>query len=125
MMTKILFNITEWLLTILKTRGVDITTLNPKTKKDVEVEYNKNQLVGLQAQISIKRAEIIDGQRDLLGMIEPTLFNVLGQTNDSWEKTTVTKLWFDKLRTINNLIDEHQVLIKEFEDTYVKIENIK
>jgi hypothetical protein len=124
-MTKILFNITEWLLTILKTRGVDITTLNPKTKKDVEVEYNKNQLVGLQAQISIKRAEIIDGQRDLLGMIEPTLFNVLGQTNDSWEKTTVTKLWFDKLRTINNLIDEHQVLIKEFEDTYVKIENIK
>ena len=125
MMTKILFNITEWLLTILKTRGVDITTLNPKTKKDVEVEYNKNQLVGLQAQISIKRAEIIDGQRDLLGMIEPTLFNVLGQTNDSWGKTTVTKLWFDKLRTINNLIDEHQVLIKEFEDTYVKIENIK
>jgi hypothetical protein len=124
-MTKILFNITEWLLTILKTRGVDITTLNPKTKKDVEVEYNKNQLVGLQAQISIKRAEIIDGQRDLLGMIEPTLFNVLGQTNDSWEKTTVTKLWFDKLRTINDLIDEHQVLIKEFEDTYVKIENLK
>jgi hypothetical protein len=125
MSTKILYSITEWLLRILKTRGVNISELNPKTKNEVVFEMHSNSLIDLQGQISIKRAEIIDNQRDLLAMVEPTLFSTLGNTKDGWQKTTVTKLWFDKLNEINDLVDEHQGLLKEFEETYIKIENLK
>lgn len=125
MATKILYSITEWLLRILKTRGVDTSRLNPKTKNELEFETHSNSLINLQGEISIKRAEIIDNQRDLLAMVEPTLFSTLGDSKDGWQKTTVTKLWFDKLGEINHLIDEHQILLKEFEETYIKIENLK
>jgi len=125
MSTKILYSLTDWLLRILKTRGVDISQLNPKTKIEFEFESTKNVLIDLQGEISIKRAEIIDNQRDLLAMVEPTLFSTLSNSKDGWEKNTVTKLWFDKLKEINDLVNEHQTLLKEFEDTYIKIENLK
>jgi hypothetical protein len=125
MSTKILYSLTDWLLRILKTRGVDISQLNPKTKIEFEFESAKNVLIDLQGEISIKRAEIIDNQRDLLAMVEPTLFSTLSNSKDGWEKNTVTKLWFDKLKEINDLVNEHQTLLKEFEDTYIKIENLK
>jgi hypothetical protein len=125
MSTKILYSLTDWLLRILKTRGVDISQLNPKTKIEFEFESAKNDLIDLQGEISIKRAEIIDNQRDLLAMVEPTLFSTLSNSKDGWEKNTVTKLWFDKLKEINDLVNEHQTLLKEFEDTYIKIENLK
>ena len=125
MTTKLLFAMTEWFLRILKARGVDITKLNPKTKKEVELEVVSNQLINLQGALSIKRAEIIDNQRVLLAMIEPTLFGALSESKEGWGRGTITKLWFDKLNDINGLIDEHQTLIKEFEDTYIRIENLK
>jgi hypothetical protein len=122
--TKILYSITEWLLRILKTRGVDVSQLNPKTKKDHLFDGYSNNLIDLQGAISIKRAEIIDNQRDLLAMVEPTLFNILGKSEDNWEKTTITKAWFDKLNDINYLVEEHQDLLKEFEGTFIKIQNL-
>ena len=123
--TKLIYNITEWLLKILKARGEDISKLNPKTKNDMLVEGTLNELRDLQADISIKRAEIIQAQNELLSMVEPTLFNVLSESKDSWEKTSVTKLWFDKLNVINDMVGEHETLVKRFEETYIKIEKLK
>ena len=125
MTTKILYSITEWLLRILKSRGVNISKLNPKTRTELEFDMYSNSLIDLQGKISLKRAEIVDNQRDLLTMVEPTLFSVLNDGKDNWQKTTTTKIWFDKLDEINHLINEHEILLKEFEGTYSKIENLK
>jgi hypothetical protein len=124
-MNKILFAIAEGLLTILRQRGVDISKLNPLTKKEKEIEQLSNQLYDLQATISIKRAEIVETQRNLLLNIEPVLINVLAETEDSWQKTTLTKIWMEKLSDINSKINEHEELLGEFELTYYNLENIK
>lgn len=123
--TKIIYGITEWLLKILKARGVDISKLNPRTKREALIEGTLNELRDLQSDISIKRAEIIQEQNELLSMVEPTLFNVLSESKDSWEKTSVTKLWMDKLNVINDMVGEHETLVKRFEETYIKIEKLK
>ena len=124
-MNKILFKITEGLMTILKQRGVDISKLKPLTKKERDIETLSNHLYDLQATISIKRAEIVDIQNGLIVSMEPIVFSVLGQTDDNWQKTTLTKVWIDKLNEINVKINEHEELLQDFEATYYNIENTK
>jgi hypothetical protein len=124
-MNKILFAITEGLLTILRQRGVDISKLKPQTKKEKEVEELSSQLYDLQAVISIKRAEIVETQRNLIINVEPVLLNVLAETEDNWQKTTLTKIWMEKLNEINTKIEEHEELLGEFELTYYNLENVK
>jgi hypothetical protein len=124
-MNKILFGIAQGLLTILRQRGVDISQLKPLTKKEKEVEKLSNQLYDLQATISIKRAEIVEVQRNLIVNIEPVVFDVLAKTDDSWQKTTLTKIWMDKLNDINNKIEDHEKLLGNFEMTYYNLENVK
>jgi hypothetical protein len=125
MTTKILFFITEWLLQLLKNRGVNISKLTPKSESEKQFDIHSKFLIDLQGRISIKRADIIDNQRDLIAMVEPTLFSVLSNGEDNWQKNTTTKLWFNKLNKINELINEHQTLLNEFEGVYTKIENLK
>lgn len=124
-MNKILFAITQRLLTILKKRGVDISLLRPITKKETKIEEESNKLYDLQAVISIKRAEIVEIQKQLIINIEPLVFNVLSQTNDNWQKTSMTKIWMDSLNGINTKIDEHEQLLRLFESTYYNLEEIK
>lgn len=124
-MNKILFAITESLLKLLKHRGVDITKLRPLTKKEKDIEALSNKLYDLQASISIKRAELVDIQRGLITNMEPIVFSVLAETDDSWQKTTMTKIWMDKLGDINKKIDEHEELLHVFEMTYYNLENTK
>ena len=124
-MNKILFGIAQGLLTILRQRGVDISQLKPLTKKEKEVEKLSNQLYNLQATISIKRAEIVEVQRNLIVNIEPVVFDILAKTDDSWQKTTLTKIWMDKLNDINTKIEEHEELLGDFELTYYNLENVK
>ena len=50
---------------------------------------------------------------------------MLTETNDSWQKTIVTQVWFNKIEIIGDMIDEHEDLIKKFETLYNKIEKIK
>jgi hypothetical protein len=45
MTTKILYSITEWLLRILKSRGVNISKLNPKTRTELEFDMYSNSLI--------------------------------------------------------------------------------
>ena len=124
-MNKILFAITEALLRVLRKRGVDVSTLRPLTKKEKQVEALSNRLYDLQASISIKRAELVETQKDLIVKMEPIVFSVLAETDDSWQKTTMTKIWMDTLTDINNKIDEHEELLVTFEKTYYNLENTK
>ena len=124
-MNKILFAITEALLRVLRKRGVDVSTLRPLTKKEKQVEALSNRLYDLQASISIKRAELVEVQKDLIVKMEPIVFSVLAETDDSWQKTTMTKIWMDTLTDINTKIDEHEELLVTFEKTYYNLENTK
>ena len=124
-MNKILFTITEGLLLLLRKRGVDITQLRPVTNKEKKIEKLANDLYDLQATISIKRAEIVQIQNDLIVNIEPIIFDILSKTDDNWQKTTVTKLWLDKLHVINSKVGEHEKLLESFEMVYYNLENEK
>ena len=124
-MNKILLAITETLLVLLKKRGVDVSVLIPLTKKEKQIELLSNRLYDLQANISIKRAELVETQKNLIVKMEPIVFNVLSETDDSWQKTTMTKIWMDDLTEINNKIDEHEELLNLFENTYYNLENTK
>lgn len=124
-MNKILFAITETLLRVLRQRGVDVSKLRPLTKKEIEVETLSNKLYDLQATISIKRAEIVDTQKNLLVNVEPIVLSVLAEANDNWQKTTMTKIWLDSLNSINRQIDEHEELLQVFEATYYNLQNAK
>lgn len=124
-MNKILFAITEALLRVLRQRGVDVSKLRPLTKKEIEIESLSNKLYDLQANISIKRAEIVDTQKNLIVNVEPVLLSILAQTEDNWQKTTMTKIWLDSLNDINQKIDEHEELLQVFEATYYNLQNAK
>jgi len=65
-MNKILLAITETLLVLLKKRGVDVSVLRPLTKKEKQIELLSNRLYDLQANISIKRAELVETQKNLI-----------------------------------------------------------
>lgn len=116
MITKLLTKITFYLIRVLIKRGVNVPD------KVIEMSPASLKLIQLQGEISIMRANIIESQRDLIRMVEPTLFRNLAETNDSWEKTSITKSWYDKVDEINVLINEHQTVLNEFDEVYNKIE---
>lgn len=123
MFTKLIHSITKKLIKFLEKRGVDIFEENPfLTPSEDELIFNENnnKLINLQGEISLKRAEIIENQKNLLQIIEPALFSNLSESSDNWERNGVTKLWFDKVNEINKLIQDHQNLINEFEEMYTK-----
>jgi hypothetical protein len=82
-------------------------------------------LMTISSDISIKRAGIIEEQKLLLQTLEAPVFSMLSETNDSWQKTIVTQVWFNKIEIISDMIGEHEDLIKKFETLYNKIEKIK
>lgn len=112
-------------MNLLRSRGVDVQQLVPKTKQEIDFNNIKEELINLQGAVSLKRADIIDKQSDLFAFIEPVVYTTFGEIDNSWGKMGMTKLWFDKLNDINLLINEHENLLKEFENTYIKLENIR
>jgi hypothetical protein len=124
-MTRILYNITKWLLKILNNRGIDVSSLTPQTDTEIKIERLTENLMILASDISIKRAGIVEEQRSLLETLEAPVFSMLSETNDSWQKTIVTKVWLDKIQIISDMIGEHEELVKKFEYLYINIEKIK
>ena len=124
-MTKILYHITKWFLKILNNRGINVSSLTPQTNTEIKIERLMGNLMTISSDISIKRAGIIEEQKSLLQTLEAPVFSMLTETNDSWQKTIVTQLWFNKIEIISDMIDEHEDLIKKFETLYNKIEKIK
>ena len=81
-----------------------------------------NELDSLRDEFNIKRAEIIEEQTNLINMVEPYYMTMLGQSNDSLEQTTMTKLWMDKFSEIDGLVDVHEKLIEAYNEKYALIE---
>jgi hypothetical protein len=124
-MNKILYHITKWFLKILNNKGIDVSSLTPQTSTEIKIERLMGNLMTISSDISIKRAGIIEEQKLLLQTLEAPVFSMLSETNDSWQKTIVTQVWFNKIEIISDMIGEHEDLIKKFETLYNKIEKIK
>lgn len=122
-MNEFLYGLTKYLLGVLKDRGVNIDEIAPKSKKEIAFETNRGALVTKQLDISDKRLEIANLQSKLLLTVEPSIFSILGKAEDSWEKTTVTKVWLESIRTINSKMAEHATMVNEFNDMYTKMMN--
>jgi thermostable 8-oxoguanine DNA glycosylase len=72
---------------------------------DLNTDSAVNELVKIQSEISIKRAEIIEMQRDLMQMVEPVVLNLKNIPGDSEDKTHIIRTWLRGLSNINILID--------------------
>lgn len=79
---------------------------------------HERELISKQTNISIKRAEIISLQFNLLSSIEPLYFQALTQNNNEWRKSTGALVWFKGIGEVNKLIGEHEELVREFEEAY-------
>jgi hypothetical protein len=73
-----------------------------------------DDMVMLQNDFSIKRAEIIELQTQLIQTIEPVYITMLAESKDSMVQTTMTKHWVDKLDEINYAIIEHETMVSDF-----------
>lgn len=119
-MNEFLYGLTRYLLKVLKNRGVNIDDIAPKSTKEIEFELQRGAIVNKQLDFSDKRLEIVNLQSKLLSTVEPAMFSIMGKAEDSWEKTTITKVWLESIKTINAKMKEHAIIINEFNEMYNK-----
>jgi hypothetical protein len=120
-MTKLLIAITERLIDILRTKGVDIRKLKPIKEEDQTHRSLESNLYLKQGDLSMLRAEIIMLQNDLIKTIRDPVMEVLHKMEDTEDRTNLIMSWARQLKYINAKVDEHLRLIKEFEDAYNKL----
>lgn len=114
----ILNKLIKWLFNIIK----KVDKNRPELTNNTKVE----EFIRIQSDISIKRAEIIEMQRDLMQMVEPIILNLKNIPGESENKTYVIRTWLQGLSNINDSIDDHEKLVIEFEEQYNKLnDNIK
>ncbi len=114
----LLYKIAEWSVNKLIKKGVDLTDLvqtdeHSKRVRQVAQKLNDDMLM-LQDEFSIKRAQIIELQSELIRTIEPIYITMLADSKDPMVQTTMTKHWIDKLDEINYAIGEHETTVNEF-----------
>ncbi len=114
----LLYKIAKWSVNRLIRKGVDLTDLvetDKRTQNIREIAQKLNdEMFTLQDEFSIKRAQIIELQSELIRAIEPIYITMLAESKDSMVQTTMTKHWIDKLDEINYAIGEHETTVKEF-----------
>jgi len=114
----LLYKIAKWSVNKLIKKGVDLTDLvetDEHTQKIREVAHRWTaDMVMLQNDFSIKRAEIIELQSQLIQAVEPVYITMLAESKDSMIQTTMTKHWIDKLDEINHAITEHETMVSNF-----------
>ena len=114
----ILNKLIKWLFNIVK----KVDKNQPELTNNTKVE----EFIRIQSDISIKRAEIIEMQRDLMQMVEPIILNLKNIPGESENKTYIIRTWLQGLSNINDSIDDHEKLVIEFEGQYNKLnDNIK
>ena len=114
----ILNKLIKWLFNIVK----KVDKNQPELTNNTKVE----EFIRIQSDISIKRAEIIEMQRDLMQMVEPIILNLKNIPGESENKTYIIRTWLQGLSNINDSIDDHEKLVIEFEEQYNKLnDNIK
>ncbi len=115
----LLYSITKWGVNRLLKKGVDLSNIvetdkQTKLLREAALSLN-NELIQLQDEFCIKRAEIIKAQNELIYEVEPTYITLLADSSDAMLQTTMTKLWIDRIDMVNKLIDEHEQLIATFD----------
>ena len=114
----ILNKLIKWLFNIVK----KVDKNQPELTNNTKIE----KFIRIQSDISIKRAEIIEMQRDLMQMVEPIILNLKNIPGESENKTYIIRTWLQCLSNINDSIDDHEKLVIEFEEQYNKLnDNIK
>jgi hypothetical protein len=125
----LLYSIAKWSVNKLIKRGVDLTNLvetDDLTKRIRTAANSLNEeLIGLQDKFALKRVEIIELQNQLIEVIEPTVMTLLAETEDNLVKTTMTKIWYDKMTMINKAVDEHEDLIADFAKKHEQLQKLE
>jgi hypothetical protein len=125
----VLYSIAKWSVNKLIKQGVDLTDIvqtDDHTKRIRNAANSLNQeLISLQDQFALKRVEIIELQNQLIEVIEPTVMYLLSETDDNTVKTTMTKIWYDKMTLINKAVDEHELLIVNFAKKHEQLQKLE
>jgi hypothetical protein len=125
----LLYGIAKWSVNKLIKQGVDLSNIvetDDYTKRIRNAANSLNEeLIGLQDKFALKRVEIIELQNELIDVIEPTVMNLLAETEDNLVKTTMTKIWYDKMIMINKAVDEHEALIADFSKKHEQLQKLE
>jgi hypothetical protein len=125
----LLYSIAKWSVNKLIKQGVDLSNIvetDDYTKRIRNAANSLNEeLIGLQDKFALKRVEIIELQNELIDVIEPTVMNLLAETEDNLVKTTMTKIWYDKMIMINKAVDEHEALIADFSKKHEQLQKLE
>jgi hypothetical protein len=125
----LLYGIAKWSVNKLIKQGVDLSNIvetDDYTKRIRNAANSLNEeLIGLQDKFALKRVEIIELQNELIEVIEPTVMNLLAETEDNLVKTTMTKIWYDKMTMINKAVDEHEALIADFSKKHEQLQKLE
>jgi hypothetical protein len=125
----LLYSIAKWSVNKLIKQGVDLSNIvetDDYTKRIRNAANSLNEeLIGLQDKFALKRVEIIELQNELIEVIEPTVMNLLAETEDNLVKTTMTKIWYDKMTMINKAVDEHEALIADFSKKHEQLQKLE
>ena len=97
-MTKLLIAITERLIDILRTKGVDIRKLKPIKEEDQTHRSLESNLYLKQGDLSMLRAEIIMLQNDLIKTIRDPVMEVLHKMEDTEDRTNLIMSWARQLK---------------------------
>jgi hypothetical protein len=79
----------------------------------------------LQDEFALKRAEIIELQNNLIETVEPTFIRLLSESDDNMVKTTMTKIWVDKMTNINKAVDEHEEIVRIFTKKHEQLQKLE
>jgi hypothetical protein len=125
----VLYTIAKWSVNKLIRKGVDLSDLveTDGLTKSIRSAANilNQELVELQDKFALKRVEIIELQNELIETIEPTVMTLLAETDDNIVKTTMTKIWYDKMVMINKAIDEHETIIANFAKKHEQLQKLE
>ena len=116
MINKILIFFSDIFLNLLSKRNVNLFYVISKYGY-----YNVFQMIKAVTDLSVKRADIIDAQTDLLKFSETCLMDLLAKEEDGWKKTYIINNWVDKIEGINKLVEEHKILNAAIDELYTEI----
>lgn len=123
------YKIAKWSVNKLIKRGVDLSGIVNISEEDKKLKSSilelNEALTEIMTEIDTKRAEIVSEQSTLLNLIEGPYMNMLAESKDNLEKTTMTKVWLDSYDSINNLITIHENLISLYESKNDELSKIQ
>jgi len=124
-MNKILYEITRYLLEILKKRMVDVSKLVPETDLDRKRRFLEQKVYVNHTTMSMIRADIMRMQNDFIKSTKEPIIEHLKTMTNIEDRNLMIRDFEEQLAIINGKIDDHQLAIDAFDQSIETLNEFK